>query len=718
MAGRCSPRVIPGKVCHHRIPAPGLPRSICGSHDVVGGKEEQVNYDGATHRAVLQTAEVGYGVTDPHGRLRWVNRSLADLLGLPMEQAVGHSLPALLPGVPEGPADTPTVISCSGADQGQRWLEVRCSQISCEEASDHRELLYAAIDVTAWRERELEVAQQTYAMRRAQVLGKMGNWEWFLEDDRVIWSDALIDMLGHNGPGNMGFAEYATHVHPEDRPEMDRVIKRALRNGERYNYVHRVIQDGDETERVFECFGEVIRDEDGSPIRLLGTAHDITQVHHVHSELLRLSEEDPLTGLPNRRALTRALEQQLATGEDGALLLLDLDNFKDVNDLRGHAVGDRVMRTLASVLRERLDDTRTIGRLGGDEFAVVMPKATIEEADALGIELADAVSSLPVVAGGAAATKMTVSIGVAPFSSGSGWEAVLANADLALYASKNAGRNRVTVYDQTHYADTAKRVSVLDRLRNALDNGLLALHAMPMVDLLNGRTVGYELLLRLEDGIEPWLGPGEFLPAAERTDMILEIDRWVMNQAIQALHENVTPGLRFNVNVSGRTLDDTSFAPFVLDRLNAARVAPGRLGLEITETAAVTNLDAARSLAEQLRAAGCRITLDDFGAGFGSFVHLKHLPITGLKIDGEFVRNIDKGSRDAVLVTGIMEIARGLGLSAVAEWVERPAQVDALARLGVRVAQGFYVGKPRPLSTLLARPPRITASRLTVDSGA
>jgi len=415
--------------------------------------------------------------------------------------------------------------------------------------------------------------------------------------------------------------------------------------------------------------------------------------------LIRMADEDPLTGLLNRRALTRELERQLALGGRGALLLLDLDNFKDINDLRGHPAGDRVMCTLANVLRERLGSGHVLGRLGGDEFAVVL--ADTDEATAVQVadRLRNAVATLPVTG-----TRTTVSAGVAGFSSGESWQAVLANADLALYASKDAGRNRVTVYEQGHYADTALRVTVLDRVRNALANGGLALHAMPMVKLGSNRVVGHELLLRLEDGRQPRLGPGEFLPAAERSDLVLDIDRWVAGTAIDALVAHPYPGLRFNVNVSGRTLEDEDFGDFVLDRLAAAGVAPGRLGFEITETAAVTNLAAARSLTQQLRASGCRISLDDFGAGFGSFVHLKQLPITGVKIDGEFVRGIDYGSRDTVLVQGIVDIARGLGLSVVAEWVERASQVDALERLGVRVAQGFHLGKPEPLTELLARP--------------
>nr|WP_042179222.1 EAL domain-containing protein [Kibdelosporangium sp. MJ126-NF4]CEL13698.1 diguanylate cyclase/phosphodiesterase (GGDEF & EAL domains) with PAS/PAC sensor(s) [Kibdelosporangium sp. MJ126-NF4]CTQ99384.1 diguanylate cyclase/phosphodiesterase (GGDEF & EAL domains) with PAS/PAC sensor(s) [Kibdelosporangium sp. MJ126-NF4] len=424
---------------------------------------------------------------------------------------------------------------------------------------------------------------------------------------------------------------------------------------------------------------------------------------HRHEDLLRMVEEDPLTGLPNRRALTRELERQLALGVRGALLLLDLDNFKDINDLRGHPAGDRVMCTLANLLRDRLTDGQVVGRLGGDEFAVVLPGADEREAVTVADRLRTAVAAVP-LSGGSGATRTTISAGVARFDSGESWQAILANADLALYASKAAGRNRVTVYEQGHYTDTALRVSVLDRLRGALQDGGFALHAMPMVKLASGRVVGHELLLRLEDNKHPRLGPGEFLPAAERSDLVLDIDRWVAGTAIDALVEHPYPGLRFNVNVSGRTLEDEDFGDFVLDRIAAAGVAPGRLGFEITETAAVTNLDAARSLAQQLRASGCRITLDDFGSGFGSFVHLKQLPITGLKIDGEFVHGIDYGSRDTVLVSGIVDIARGLGLSVVAEWVERPTQVQALSRLGVRVAQGFHLGRPEPLNVLLSRP--------------
>jgi diguanylate cyclase (GGDEF)-like protein len=671
-----------------------------------------VTSNGALYREVLDRANVGYGVTDPHGTLSWANPALASLLGVPVAQVVGRSLPALLPGTPERPRSGLTLLTPSAGDQGHRWLEVSCRRISPDE------LLYQMVDVSAWRDRELEATHEADALRRAQVLGRMGTWEWHIAEDRVVWSDTLCGMFGLPVGTELDFDTYAALLHPDDLPMIQATLEEAMRTGAGFNFTHRMVRteadSGQTVDRVFECFGEFVLDEDGTPLRALGTAHDITTARRVHDELLLMAEQDPLTGLSNRRVITRELERQLATGDGGALLLLDLDNFKDVNDLRGHAVGDRLMRSLAAALRSRLDSSQPIGRLGGDEFAVVLPGLALWEAEAVAHGLRDAVSSLPLV-GVAANSRITVSTGVAQYGPGDAWESVLANADLALYASKAAGRNRVTVYEHGHYADTVKRVSVMDRLRTALESGGLALHAMPMVQLISGRVLGHELLLRLEDGQEPYLGPAEFLPEAERSNLVHDIDRWVLSRAIDTLVAHPDLDLRFNVNVSGRTLEDEDFAGFVLDRLAGAGVAPGRLGLEITETAAVTNLDAARSLALKLRGFGCRITLDDFGSGFGSFVHLKHLPITGIKIDGEFVRGIDEHSTDAVLVAGIVEIARGLGLSAVAEWVERPTQVETLVRLGVRVGQGFHLGKPRPLEEMLAE--RLSLSRSDADDG-
>ncbi|MPZ87241.1 MAG: EAL domain-containing protein [Nitriliruptorales bacterium] len=246
-------------------------------------------------------------------------------------------------------------------------------------------------------------------------------------------------------------------------------------------------------------------------------------------------------------------------------------------------------------------------------------------------------------------------------------------------------------------------MSVLQRVHDSLDAGRMALDAQPILDLATGQVMNYELLVRLRDGIEPLLAPPEFLPSVERTDLMLRLDRWVIGQAVATLATEAArrEGLSLEVNVSSRTLEDPSFADDVLNRLRAAGVEPSRLGLEVTESAAITSLDACRRLAERLTVAGCRFILDDFGVGFGSFVYLKRVPFTAVKIAGEFVQQADRTARDMVLVESVVRAARGLGMRTIAEYVDREALVSTLRRLGVDGAQGFHVGRPGPLADLL-----------------
>ncbi|NUT53793.1 MAG: PAS domain-containing protein, partial [Saccharothrix sp.] len=293
-----------------------------------------MNGNGALHREVLDRADVGFGVTDPNGTLAWVNPALAEILGVPVDHVVGRSLPALLPGAPERPRSGLALLTPSAYRKGHRWLEVTCQPL---DGADDGQLLYRVVDVTAWRDRELEATHEADALRRAQALGRMGTWEWHITDDRVVWSDTLLELFGFPPGTELDFDGYAALVHPDDLSMIQATLEEAMRSGAGFSYTHRMYLAGGSNERWFECFGEVVADEDGSPLRVLGTAHDITRARRVHDELLALAEQDPLTGLANRRAVTRELERQLAGGGPGAMLLLDLDNFKDVNDLRGHA---------------------------------------------------------------------------------------------------------------------------------------------------------------------------------------------------------------------------------------------------------------------------------------------------------------------------------------------------------------------------------------------
>jgi diguanylate cyclase (GGDEF)-like protein len=454
-------------------------------------------------------------------------------------------------------------------------------------------------------------------------------------------------------------------------------------------------------ERVFEWRGEVLCDAAGRPTRVLGTVRNITEHYHDRAELTFLAEHDPLTGVANRRRIGSAIADCAADPRGGALLMIDIDNFKDINDLRGHVVGDLIIRRVATAVAGEIGPDALLGRLGGDEFAVILPGSTAAAALALAELLCEAVSVATAVD---PTLHVTVSVGVAPIAAGQSSDATLAHADLALYAAKGAGRNRARLFCDAHYQSAAHRVSLLQRVGAALEAGTMRLYAQPIVDLRTGRAARHELLIRLRDGLEPALSPADFLPAAERTDLVLELDRWVLERAVQALANTraQAAGLRLEVNVSARSLENPDLGRWILELLKESEVAPERFGLEITETTAIKSLDAARLLATRLTEAGCGFALDDFGAGFGSFSYLKYLPFTTVKIAGEFVRQVDDHDVDRALVSAVVGVAHQLGMRTVAEQVDRPALVTHLRALGVDDGQGFHLGRPRPLDGLLA----------------
>jgi diguanylate cyclase (GGDEF)-like protein len=389
----------------------------------------------------------------------------------------------------------------------------------------------------------------------------------------------------------------------------------------------------------------------------------------------------------------------------GALLLIDVDNFKDINDMRGHAVGDVVLQGLAQTLAEALP-TAVLGRLGGDEFAVILESGS--GLDGLGVAgtLCDKVGRHPTVIDGVT-IRVTISVGTVSLAAAASSDMALARANLALYEAKEAGRGCARLFTSERYEHVARRVSVVQRVRDALDGGLMALDAQPVVDLTSRKVQGYELLLRLRDGRQPDLGPAEFMGVLGHSDLMLSLDRWVLQQAVAALASAVArrERLRLHVNISSRSVVDPEFGQFVLSALHAARVDPSQLGLEIAESAVVTSLDAARHLAETLTGAGCRFTLDDFGAGLGSFVCLRGLPFTTVKIDGDFLRRADTSSADTVLVEAVVQIAHCLGMYTIAENVDREPLALTLRNLGVDYAQGFLIGRPRPLADLLGEGP-------------
>jgi diguanylate cyclase (GGDEF)-like protein/PAS domain S-box-containing protein len=455
----------------------------------------------------------------------------------------------------------------------------------------------------------------------------------------------------------------------------------------------------------------LMHDADGQPAHFIGQAQDVTERRHYEGHLRHVADHDALTGLLNRRSFDREIEAHVARvkrfGASGAVLMLDLDNFKYYNDTQGHNAGDRLIVKIAHGLRSRLRETDVIARFGGDEFAILLPREDHDGAEIVARVLLEHVRehTPPVTLG--ESRQITASIGIASFADGErlSAEEMICNADLAMYDAKGQGRDRIAQYraDQHGCPRMQSQIPWATRITDALAHDRFELHAQPIVPLDGKGPAQYELLLRMRGPNGDVTAPGTFLYIAERLGLIQEIDRWVVAQAIDllAMHRSAGRDLRLEVNLSGYTIGDPALLELIDRRLDETAVPPDRLIFEVTETAAVSNITQATAFAKHLSQLGCRFALDDFGAGFGSFYYLKHLPFDYLKIDGEFVRGCTDNETDRILISAVVQIARGMHKRTIAEYVENQQTAEVLTRLGVDYGQGFHLGRPAPLAAHL-----------------
>ena len=390
----------------------------------------------------------------------------------------------------------------------------------------------------------------------------------------------------------------------------------------------------------------------------------------------------------------------------GALLALDLDHFKKINDLLGHSAGDQLIVSVADLLRSRLRETDVVARLGGDEFAILLPRADLAEAEEVAATVVDVVGQHTSVIDGTQHTGMGASVGVAMFEEGLTGEEVLVNADLAMYDAKGAGRGRHALYATADHdaARTKARISWAQRIDMALDEERFVLFAQPIMDLRTGETSHHELLVRMVDEDGSLIPPATFLYIAEQLGLIGRLDTWVVTRAIRLAASMQAEGgtrSRLEINLSGLSLGDERLLAAIDEQLSATGIDPSLLVFEVTETAAISNIHRARAFAERLRERGCQFALDDFGAGFASFYYLKHLPFDYLKIDGEFVASCLASPTDRLVIEAVVSVARGLGKETIAEFFEDAATMDFVKLLGVDFAQGYHVGRPAEAESLL-----------------
>jgi diguanylate cyclase (GGDEF)-like protein len=382
-----------------------------------------------------------------------------------------------------------------------------------------------------------------------------------------------------------------------------------------------------------------------------------------------------------------------------AAVVIDVDGLKFVNDSLGHQAGDELIRAVARTLAGRLRGSDAIARLGGDEFACLLRGASTDEADAVAGELIGTLRELEFEAGGKP-MRITASAGIASLDAdGATADGVLAAADMAMYEAKNAGRDRVVRFTETLRAELEAGRSWVARLRDALENDRFELYAQPVIDLRSREVELYELLLRLRGKDGELHGPEAFMPVAERFDLTEAVDRWVLRRALALQRDPGGERRCMAVNLSARSIGPEVAA--LLEReLAAGGLDPSLLIVEVKETAAIADIHQARMFAEALARLGFRVALDDFGAGLGSFSSLRALPIDYLKIDGQFVGGLARSPVDREIVKAIVALARAAGRRTVAEFVPDQETLELLSELGVDLAQGFHVGRPRPLKEL------------------
>ena len=512
---------------------------------------------------------------------------------------------------------------------------------------------------------------------------------------RRIW--LIRDTVNLTGTSTKDVLSYSANVLA--RPDhFSKHIMQVLGTHEVSETFEIVLADG----RVVTQLSYPVRDSEGRFIGRLWIYEDVTRERQTAEQLIYLAERDSLTGLYNRHRFHEELSRLLVEGGrrsiQGALLFFDLDEFKYINDTFGHRAGDAMLIRVAGEVSTLVRRNEIFARLGGDEFAILMPDSTEKDASMLAERVIRSISQIPFHFEGQN-LRLTTSLGIALYPQhATDTEELIAHADAAMYQAKEAGKNAWRIYRPELDAsrEMLARMTWSERISNALENNLLRLHFQGVYYAADNSLSHLEVLVRMLDEANPdrLIMPGHFIPFAEKTGKILDIDRWVIKESIALLASSEKiPALA--VNISGRSFDDPALPLYIDEELQRMKVNPYRLMVELTETSAVSDLHDAQRFIEALHQTGCRICLDDFGTGFSSFAYLKHLKADILKIDGLFIRDLANDRDNQVFVKSIVDVARGMRKITVAEFVEDEETLEMLKLFGVDMVQGYHMDMPR-----------------------
>jgi diguanylate cyclase (GGDEF)-like protein/PAS domain S-box-containing protein len=539
--------------------------------------------------------------------------------------------------------------------------------------------------------------------------GGLGMWEWDLVSGRLREDARAAAMAGRTQDQIESGADWMLEVHPDDRALVNERLARYL-DGQAvaFEVEYRRRHANGAWLWMYSRGKAVERDAQGKPLRIVGTRQDIGARKQAEADMHHLAFYDNLTGLPNRRLLLDRLEHAAAKGirlgHTGAVLFVDLDNFKSLNDTLGHAMGDRLLQQVAHRLQSVVRESDTVARLGGDEFVILLEaldEFTRKPDQRVGVvadKILGALSSAHFLDGHE--VHITPSIGITLFGElERSADELLRQADLAMVDAKSAGRNTYRFFAPVLQLTLDEQAKIEAELRHAVRRNELLLHFQPVVDA-DGRTICLEALLRWNHPERGLLGPGQFIPAAEKSGLILGIGGWVLEHACKQLAAWAgvldAEGVKVAVNVSARQFRQDDFVDQVMDALQRSGADPRRLKLELTESIVLHDVEEVISKMSLLKAQGICFALDDFGTGYSSLSYLQRLPLDELKIDKSFVHDMLASQNAATIVNAIVGLARSLGMDVVAEGVETESHRHFLASCGCMHYQGYLIAKPLP----------------------
>jgi len=589
-------------------------------------------------------------------------------------------------------------------DRSVRWVTFSVRTLDIE---GQRIAVGSAMDITRRVEAERELRESREWLEMAQWAGRSAAWEWSPKDDsmRIVGSAPEVYGIPRERVPKTG-AQMRHMIPPDDRSTLDEAILESAATGRPFTIEHRLVVTGTDT-RWISVRGQAFRNPDGQVERVLGVSADVTDQRRAEAERAYLATHDHLTGLLNRREFEKRLEQSLRSatlrGASHFLCYLDLDDFKVVNDTCGHEAGDRLLGQLARIFTGTLPAQDVLGRLGGDEFGFVFLNCPPREAERRAQRLLEATTSFRFTWDDKV-FRIGASIGLVHVDArASGTAELLRCADGACYVAKAHGRNRIH-YSKPGDSEVAQhrmRSLWIQRLTMALDEDRFRLYAQPIVPLDETNNPPMrELLLRLEGSNGKLIEPGEFLPAAEHSRLMPQIDSWVVRHAIPAIAAQGPAAadrrVVFTINLSGQSLGSVIFMEELQDILSGTGIPAHRICFEVTETAAISNLDTARSFMETIRSMGYRFILDDFGSGLSSFKYLRTLPVEFLKIDGALVSGIDSDPVLREMVQAVHRIGGTMHVKTIAESVETGAIHAVLREIQVDYCQGYWTGPPGP----------------------